>query len=123
MAKDLQITFLLDFYGDMLTPKQRDVVDCYYNEDLSLAEIAEEKGITRQGVRDAVKRAEQQLLEMEERLGLAERFYAVREALTIICDRAVQIEEENAKNGGSRIIRENVKAILAAAEEIVEQER
>ena len=46
MAKDLRITFLLDFYGDMLTEKQREVVECYYNEDLSLAEIAEEKGIT-----------------------------------------------------------------------------
>ena len=45
MAKDLRITFLLDFYGDMLTEKQREVVECYYNEDLSLAEIAEEKGI------------------------------------------------------------------------------
>ena len=73
MAKDLRITFLLDFYGDMLTEKQREVVECYYNEDLSLAEIAEEKGITRQGVRDGIKRAEQQLLEMEERLGLAQR--------------------------------------------------
>ena len=61
MAKDLHITFLLDFYGDMLTDKQREVVECYYNEDLSLAEIAEVKGITRQGVRDAIKRAEQQL--------------------------------------------------------------
>lgn len=40
MAKDLRITFLLDFYGDMLTEKQREVVECYYNEDLSLAEIA-----------------------------------------------------------------------------------
>ena len=69
MAKDLHITFPLDCYGDMLTDKQREVVECYYNEDLSLAEIAEVKGITRQGVRDAIKRAEQQLLEMEERLG------------------------------------------------------
>ena len=57
MAKDLRITFLLDFYGDMLTEKQREVVECYYNEDLSLAEIAEEKGITRQGVRDGIMNA------------------------------------------------------------------
>ena len=100
MAKDLRITFLLDFYGDMLTEKQREVVECYYNEDLSLAEIAEEKGITRQGVRDGIKRAEQQLLEMEERLGLAKRFRSVQEELTQICDHALQIEAENEKNGG-----------------------
>ena len=97
MAKDLRITFLLDFYGDMLTEKQREVVECYYNEDLSLAEIAEEKGITRQGVRDGIKRAEQQLLEMEERLGLAKRFRSVQEELTQICDHALQIEAENEK--------------------------
>ena len=74
MAKDLRISFLLDFYGDMLTETQREVVDAYYNEDLSLAEIAQDREITRQGVRDAIKRAEQQLLEMEDRLGLARRF-------------------------------------------------
>ena len=57
MAKNLEISFLLDFYGDMLTDKQRDVVELYYNEDLSLAEIAAHSGITRQGVRDSIKRA------------------------------------------------------------------
>ena len=65
MAKNLEISFLLDFYGDMLTDKQRDVVELYYNEDLSLAEIAAHSGITRQGVRDSIKRAEGQLLEYE----------------------------------------------------------
>ncbi|MGN0479663.1 MAG: YlxM family DNA-binding protein [Hominenteromicrobium sp.] len=120
MAKDLHITFLLDFYGDMLTDKQREVVECYYNEDLSLAEIAEEKGITRQGVRDAIKRAEQQLIEMEERLGLAKRFRMVQEELAVICDRALQIEEENEKNGGNDTIRENVEAILLSAKKLVD---
>ena len=74
VAKDLRIAYLLDFYGDMLTGTQREVLDAYYNEDLSLAEIAQDRDITRQGVRDAIKRAEQQLLEMEDRLGLARRF-------------------------------------------------
>ena len=69
MAKNLEISLLFDFYGDMLTEKQRDVVELYYNDDLSLSEIAENEGITRQGVRDSIKRAEAQLLEMEERLG------------------------------------------------------
>ena len=65
MAKDLEISFLLDFYGDMLTEKQREVIEFYYNEDLSLSEIADNEGITRQGVRDSIKRAEAQLLSEE----------------------------------------------------------
>ncbi len=60
-TKDLEISVLLDYYGAMLTEKQREVADWYYNKDLSLAEIAEHTGITRQGVRDAIKRAEIQL--------------------------------------------------------------
>ena len=75
------------------------------------------KGITRQGVRDAIKRAEQQLLEMEERLGLAKRFRKVQEELTAICDRALQIEAQNEENGGDPVIRQNVEAILASAKD------
>ena len=71
MAKNLEIALLFDFYGDMLTEKQRDVVELYYDNDLSLSEIAENEGITRQGVRDSIKRAEAQLLEMEDRLHLS----------------------------------------------------
>ena len=74
MAKNMEITLLCDFYGDMLTEKQRDMIDLYYGNDLSLAEIAENEGITRQGVRDSINRAENQLPEMEERLGLVRRF-------------------------------------------------
>ena len=58
MAKDLQITMLFDIYGDMLTQKQRDFITYYYDDDLSLSEIAQNEGITRQGVRDSIKRAE-----------------------------------------------------------------
>ena len=64
MAKNLEIAVLLDLYGDMLTEKQRDFLGYYYNDDLSLSEIAENEGITRQGVRDAIKRAEAQLFDM-----------------------------------------------------------
>lgn len=74
MGKNLEVSLLLDFYGDMLTEKQRNMVEYYYNDDLSLAEIAENEGISRQGVRDSIKRAEAQMLEMEERLGLSRRF-------------------------------------------------
>lgn len=73
-VKDLEIGFLLDFYGEVLSDRKRTVLDYYYNDDLSLAEIAEEIGISRQGVRDLIKKAEEELRFFEEKLGLAERF-------------------------------------------------
>lgn len=74
MEKDLSIAVLLDFYGELLTEKQVQALDLYYNEDMSLAEIAEPLGISRQGVRDSIKRGEKQLREFENTLGLAQRF-------------------------------------------------
>ena len=118
--KNLAYSVLLDFYGPVLTDKQRVILTEYYNEDLSLAEIAENLGITRQGVRDGIKRAEQQLLEMEERLGLAKRFRSVQEELTQICDHALQIEAENEKNGGDPVIRQNVESILRSAKKLTD---
>jgi len=99
MAKDLGISVLLDFYGDMLTEKQKDVAELYYNEDLSLAEIAEHSGITRQGVRDSIKRAEAQLKEYEERLGLAERFHTMAEGLDEIQRLAREALRANKRRG------------------------
>lgn len=81
MAKNLEISFLLDFYGDVLTEKQQEVMQQYYNEDLSLAEIADNFGITRQGVRDAIKRGEGILLELEEKVGFVKRYRAVQQGI------------------------------------------
>lgn len=122
MAKDLRITFLLDFYGEMLTEKQREVIEAYYNEDLSLAEIAEDKNITRQGVRDAIKRAEQQLIDMEDQLGLAKRFREVQKALTMICDCALRIQELNQAGLYNAEIDHNVAAIIATSRELAMDE-
>ena len=72
-GKDLNLSNLLDYYADMLTDKQRDVIELYYNEDMSLGEIAEYAHITRQGVRDSIKRGEQILYEMEEKLGYCKK--------------------------------------------------
>ncbi len=76
--KDLRIAYLLDFYGDVLTERKKEVLDMYYNEDLSLAEIAEQIGISRQGVRDLIKKAEEELLFLEDKLGLAKRMSALK---------------------------------------------
>lgn len=72
--KNLNIGLLLDFYGDVLTERRRDALDFYYNNDMSLSEIAEEMSISRQGVRDLIKKAEEELLFYEEKLGLAKKF-------------------------------------------------
>ena len=115
MAKDLRISFLLDFYGDMLTDTQREVVDAYYNEDLSLAEIAQDRDITRQGVRDAIKRAEALLFEMEECLGFARRFRILQEGLEQIEKNAREIEEYNSRLSYSKEIHDRAAAIAGLA--------
>lgn len=120
MAKNLEITVLLDFYGDMLTAKQRDFLDLYYNEDLSLAEIAENVGITRQGVRDAIKRAECQLIDMEQRLKFAERFNDVQNGLNEIMDCAARISAENRQTGLSREINDLAVRIKSIALSLAE---
>lgn len=68
------MTMLFDFYGDILTQRQRELFDLYYNEDLSLSEIAENCGISRQGVRDVIVRAEAAMTELEDKTGLVKRF-------------------------------------------------
>ncbi len=77
--KNLHLTVLFDLYGELLTEAQNKMFDLYYNDDLSLSEIAENTGITRQGVRDSIKRAEDSLLGFEKKLGLAEKLASVSE--------------------------------------------
>ena len=104
MAKDLEISLLYDFYGELLTEKQREVIELYYNEDLSLAEIATHGDITRQGVRDCIKRAEYQLLEFENKLGLAARFREIRDSLEVIILKCGEIDRVNEVGKASRDI-------------------
>ncbi len=82
--KNLEIGLLLDFYGELLSDSRREATELYYNEDLSLAEIAEEAGITRQGVRDSISKAEAKLREYEKKLGLAAKFRYIEETLAEI---------------------------------------
>jgi predicted DNA-binding protein YlxM (UPF0122 family) len=88
--KNLNISLLLDFYGDILSERQKEILDFYYNDDLSLAEIAENYDISRQGVRSVLKKGETILVEMEEKLHLAERFSCVQEKSSQI---ALELQE------------------------------
>ena len=88
-----RMAMLFDFYGDLLTERQREFYDLYYNEDLSLAEIAENYGISRQGVRDVIVRAEAAMTEVEDKTHIIRRFHQSRVAINAIdaaADRLLQ---------------------------------
>jgi len=116
MAKNLEVSYLLDFYGELLTQKQRDFLIYYYDEDLSLSEIAENEGITRQGVRDAIKRAESQLFNMESKLGVAARFGELAKGLDEIKSLAGDIYEYNLEHSLSREINDSAARIMSLAD-------
>lgn len=120
MAKDYEMAVLLDFYGEMLTEKQRSFLEYYYNDDLSLSEIAENEGITRQGVRDAIKRAEAQLNDMESRLGVAKRFSDMNESLKQIIDYSNKITDYNISHGLHKEINDYSLGIKSAAITLLE---
>ncbi|MDD4767272.1 MAG: YlxM family DNA-binding protein [Desulfotomaculaceae bacterium] len=92
------MNMLFDFYGVLLTERQKDYMDLYYCQNLSLGEIAAEFKVTRQAVYDTLKRAEQLLSQYEEKLGLVTKSTAERKKLTAAA--AILEECETAENGG-----------------------
>lgn len=90
-----RMTMLFDFYGEILTDRQKEFFDLYYNEDLSLAEIAENYGISRQGVRDVIVRAEAAMTELEDKTGLIRRFVQMQKKVQGIEDAAKEIRTIN----------------------------
>ena len=97
MAKDLRIILLLDCYGAFLTPRQQEMMTHYYSEDLSLGEIAALTGTTRQAVRDSVKRSEQVLNDMEEKLQFSEKLCALRQNYAAIAQTAETLAANRAE--------------------------
>ena len=92
-----RMAMLFDFYGDLLTDRQKEFYDLYYNEDLSLAEIAENYGISRQGVRDVIVRAEAAMAEVEEKTHIIRRYFQMQKQLDAIdqaADRLLQLVDE-----------------------------
>ncbi|MGM9520912.1 MAG: YlxM family DNA-binding protein [Oscillospiraceae bacterium] len=107
MANDtLEMTLLFDFFGDLLTDKQREYFDYYYNDDLSLSEIAEITGISRQGVRDVLLRARSLLCEYEEKTGVVKRFQELRSGISALqkdAELLAELTEGGAKETALRI--------------------
>ncbi|MBR3613602.1 MAG: putative DNA-binding protein [Clostridia bacterium] len=94
MEKNVKISMLLDTYGKMLTEKQYKLLDDYYNNDLSLSEIAENEEITRQAVRDNLKKGENNLFEYEEKLGFMKKTIEQEEKIEEILLELKKIENK-----------------------------
>ena len=92
-----RMALLYDFYGDILTDRQKEFYDLYYNEDLSLSEIAENYGISRQGVRDVIVRAEGTLNELEDKTGIIRRFHVMQDQLKEVQAAVDAIAKRNAE--------------------------
>jgi len=120
VEKNLKIALLFDFYGDILTEKQANAIDLYYNEDLSLAEISKHLQITRQGVLDNIKRGESALLNMETKLKLVEKFDKIHEKLSGINEIIRKIEESPSIELLTDDIKAHINDIIVIGKSIAE---
>lgn len=110
-----RMSMLYDFYGELLTDRQKEFFDLYYNDDLSLAEIAENYGISRQGVRDVIVRAETYMNEIEDHTGLLKRFLDMRLRVESIESAAEEIQTINFRQYDDKRLEKLSTDILAAA--------
>ena len=98
---NISLGFLLDFYGELLTPRQRELSEYYYNDDLSLSEISELTGLTRQGVRASIEKSRSLLLNYENKLGLCDKFLSLRkDTLWISTNCAMKVKISLMKSKG-----------------------
>ena len=111
--KILEQSLLFDFYGELLTEHQKEIYERFVADDLSLGEIAQEAGISRQGVHDLIRRCNQTLRGYEEKLHLIDRFLAVKEKVERIDRLLDDYQEENAE--------ELIQSIRRISGEIIEE--
>ena len=111
MDKKIEISMLWQIYGALLTEKQKEYIDYYYNEDLSLSEIAENEEITRQGVRDIIKKGEKKLFEYEEKLLFMKKTINQEKLAQSILENLNKIQKESSDKKVSNILEEVKKEL------------
>ncbi|NLD10718.1 YlxM family DNA-binding protein [Aminicella lysinilytica] len=109
-------SLLFDFYGQLLTEKKRRVMELYHEEDLSLAEIAEESGISRAAVYDSLKSAERKLAEYEQKLGLVDRFSKSNKAFAEIGRSIDDIEKTHSGDAELKNRLDDIRSIIGELE-------
>ena len=113
-----RMAMLYDFYGDLLTPRQKEFYDLYYNDDLSLAEIAENYDITRQGVRDIIVRAEKTLEDIEEKTGLIQRYHRTRATTAVLHTVCDQIQARGQALGNVPVLEDLCQQLRRAIDDL-----
>lgn len=104
MEKNVKVSMLLSIYGKLLTEKQYDVLDNYYNSDLSLSEIAENTGITRQAVRDNIKKGENKLFEFEEKLEIMKKTMQQEKKITEVLGELTKLEVDSSDKQVQKVL-------------------
>ena len=115
MDKNIEISMLVDIYGKLLTKKQYDVIKDYYNNDLSLSEIAENNNISRQGVRDLIKKGENKLFEYEEKLNIMKKTQINEQAIQNVLAELSKISENSSEKKIEKILNEVQKELSVIA--------
>ena len=115
MDKHIEISMLWQIYGKLLTEKQYGVLNEYYNNDLSLSEIAENYHISRQGVRDIIMKGENRLFEYEEKLGVMKKTQKQEEQIQIILSQLSEITDNSSDKKIEKILNEVQKELRVLA--------
>ena len=111
MEKNVKVSMLNEFYGKLLTQKQYEIIDDYYNNDLSLSEIAENNQITRQAVRDILKKGEKKLFEYEEKLMFMKRTLNQENKIEKVLSELTKIQKNDTDKDIANVL-ENIKKEL-----------
>ena len=118
--KDMKVAYLMDFYQDLLDEHTLGVMKAYYNDDLSLSEIASGVGISRQGIRHLIKKGEEQLLFFEDRLRLSERFSEIEDAANVLNAVCSSLSEINGASGEVEKIKGVIEVLLKGNQDVPE---
>lgn len=104
MEKNVKVSMLCEVYGNLLTKKQLSILQDYYDKDLSLSEIAQNQEITRQAVRDIIKKGENKLFELEEKLGIMKKTFKQEEKIAIILSELTKIQKRSTDKQVAKIL-------------------
>ncbi|SES66858.1 hypothetical protein SAMN05660297_00168 [Natronincola peptidivorans] len=119
IEKKIEISMLYDFYNQLLTAKQRDMIDLYYNQDLSLGEIAQELQISRQAVYDTIKRTEKILYDYEKKLKLFGLFNSKIASIEKLKEKVLQLEEMIELDSSKKELKEEIKMMKSLFDELL----